>query len=1063
MKLIMKSWVSTAVFIFNLTAFGQDLDPIVYFTNSQPIAPSPTAASLGLYGSYPVSTATGLPTISIPLFDVGGIGTSIPVSLSYHGGGQKVTSVASWVGLGWSLNAGGTITRSVVGNEDGSATGIKAFYSGGYDPEDFDEQNDPSDFEQFRNIAVGGWTADPDIYSFNFMEFSGQFYIDLDDSIRLFSHQDLEFERVPFPPSVPAKGGVERFIVKTGDGRVLEFSAREETRADFSNSCSDPESFNKFQSAWHLTKITTPQDVFILEYESETIEYETNIEASETKTALVVGGCVPYEPCFSFSTLEIDVQQLTSIIGPYGTAVFTSGKNRTGKDLRGGTALETIEYLEQKVRLNTFFSSTNRLKLDNVAIIAGNQIKKWDLRYFDIDLPQPGSFSIDHWGYYNGAQNPHLMPAITTHFPVGANREPDTLVNRAGQLLQIDYPTGGSTVFNWEQHKRPTNETIVEITSTHASVFRDFVNSEDETSQTFTINFAQPITVDYFVGKNGGSNTSANTGTNTGSGVGTADEPGDIDIQINPGFSINVNGSGSFTTGILEPGTYTFKTLNNGIPFNTLEIGFDYENRTITDDPDFELMGGFRISSIDNFDQGELLSRKSYLYKRISAGNFIDNSRYLTLSTNCVETSNSGTGLPGSSGVECNSVRRTSSSNFAITNNVSYSHVIEFDGESFDENGRIEYFYNASSDDGGGVFNTPKTDQSWKRSLLEKKLVYDKDNQLLSRQTFDYDFVLLDRLEGLKAGYTRYCRPSSVDINSKADNEWSVRPYDQRSEWAKLVSMSDEMFTDNGTFTEVTTFDYFHPDDHVLPNKIVKSSSRGEQEVTIVLYPKDFVAPDLTIPVEMQTDFFRLPIEFVRFRGEQDRVMEGGINIYDARGLVIERYALNTAAPIEGDTFLYSNQSNNPSDRSHFRIPDAYELENSMVYTHGNGGNRIREVRTRGGTKTYLWGYNNSYIVAEFDQISFDDLAASGNISRLNSFPDTQNTEELRTKIAQLRTELPPNAFMKNYEYKQGIGISRVVDVNGLTISYEYDEFGRLTLVRDKDGDIIKHYSYEFK
>jgi len=1063
MKLIIKSWLAVgALTLTSLIAEAQE-DAIQNFTNSQPIPPSPTAASLGLYGSYPVSTATGLPNINVPLYEVGGIGTSIPISLSYHGAGQKVTSVASWVGLGWSLNAGGTISRSVIGNEDDSGQGIKAFYRGGFDPEGFDEKSNTEDFEDFRDIAVRGWTADPDIYSFNFMEFSGQFYIDLDGEVRLFSHQDLEFERVPFPPSVPAIGGVERFIVKTGDGRVLEFAAREKTHTTSSNNCSDVESSDIFQSAWHLTRVTTQQDVFVLNYEPETIEYEVNRESSETRTALDVGGCVPYKKCESYQTMEIDVQQLKSITGPYGTAVFTSDKSRTGKDLRHGTALESIKYLDQTVRLNTIFSSTNRLKLDNVAILAGNHAKKWDFHYSSIDLPQSGSYQMDHYGYFNNARNPHLMPAITTHFPTGADREPNTKFNKAGQLLRVDYPTGGSTDFNWQTNKMPTNETEVEITSTHASVRKDFVNHEDETIQTFTINFAQDITVSYFVGQNGGSNTGTGSGGADGDEPDTADEQGDIDIEINPGFTINVNEEGSFTTGILEPGTYTFRTFNNGIPFNGLVVEFDYQNRVVTDIPGFNLMGGLRIGSIVNFNLGVEVSRKSYQYEEITESNFLSNSRYLSITAHCLVVLNKnkpiGVALPGPGG-ECNSVRRASSSNFAVSNSVSYSHVIEFDGFDRSENGRTEYFYNGSRDNGGGVFGTPRNDQSWKRALLEKKLVYDKDNKLLSKETFNYEFVLRHRFEGLHAGYSKFCSPTAPDING-GDQEFSVNFYDRKSEWAKLVDMTSEMFSDNGTFTKVTSFEYFHPEDHVLPNKIIKSSSRGEQEVTVVLYPEDFANDDLTIPVEMRTDFFRLPIEFVRFRGDQDRVTEGGINIYDPRGLVTQRYSLNTAIPLEGSTFLYSNQSSVASSQGHFAIPGDYELETSIEYA---AGNRIREIRTRGGTKTFLWGYDNSYIVAEFDQTSFNDLVTlSGNISRLNSIADAQSTGEVRIELASLRAELPTSVFMKSYEYKNGIGLSRVVDVNGLAISYEYDDFGRLILVRDKEDNIIKHYSYEFK
>src|SRR5580700_1992183 len=76
---------------------------------------SPTAAALGKYGDIPVSYNTGIPNVSIPIYTVKAGSLSLPISLSYHASGLKVQEQASWVGAGWSLNAGGVITRTVVG------------------------------------------------------------------------------------------------------------------------------------------------------------------------------------------------------------------------------------------------------------------------------------------------------------------------------------------------------------------------------------------------------------------------------------------------------------------------------------------------------------------------------------------------------------------------------------------------------------------------------------------------------------------------------------------------------------------------------------------------------------------------------------------------------------------------------------------------------------------------------------------------------------------------------------------------------------------------------------
>jgi hypothetical protein len=71
------------------------------------VPPSPDAAGLGKYAEIPVSYSTGVPEISIPLFNIQTGSINLPISLSYHSSGVKVEEEASWVGLGWSLNAGG--------------------------------------------------------------------------------------------------------------------------------------------------------------------------------------------------------------------------------------------------------------------------------------------------------------------------------------------------------------------------------------------------------------------------------------------------------------------------------------------------------------------------------------------------------------------------------------------------------------------------------------------------------------------------------------------------------------------------------------------------------------------------------------------------------------------------------------------------------------------------------------------------------------------------------------------------------------------------------------------
>ncbi|MEN1785192.1 MAG: hypothetical protein AAGF77_08645 [Bacteroidota bacterium] len=77
------------------------------------LPPSPTASALGKYVDNPVSLYTGTPNISIPLYEVTLKNFTLPISLNYNPQDVQVATVPSNVGLGWSLNAGGVITRVV--------------------------------------------------------------------------------------------------------------------------------------------------------------------------------------------------------------------------------------------------------------------------------------------------------------------------------------------------------------------------------------------------------------------------------------------------------------------------------------------------------------------------------------------------------------------------------------------------------------------------------------------------------------------------------------------------------------------------------------------------------------------------------------------------------------------------------------------------------------------------------------------------------------------------------------------------------------------------------------
>ncbi|HEX8060276.1 MAG TPA: hypothetical protein VF473_05035, partial [Cyclobacteriaceae bacterium] len=163
---------------------------------------SPEASSLGKFGDIPVGYHTGVPEISIPIYELKEGDVRLPVSLSYHASGIRVAEVASWVGLGWSLNAGGVITRAVQHVPDegpipgkinlppppyfpGGGTYHTGYYRDGFTlPKDYEkvETFDPrtpvpdvATYNAVMDAACGNSDTEPDLFFFNIGGYSGKF------------------------------------------------------------------------------------------------------------------------------------------------------------------------------------------------------------------------------------------------------------------------------------------------------------------------------------------------------------------------------------------------------------------------------------------------------------------------------------------------------------------------------------------------------------------------------------------------------------------------------------------------------------------------------------------------------------------------------------------------------------------------------------------------------------------------------------------------------------------------------------------------------------------------
>src|SRR6202030_2912620 len=134
---------------------------------------TPDAASFAKYGTFPVNLFSGLPDISIPIYNIKVGELEVPISICYHASGIRVTDWGSWIGLGWNLNAGGMVTRKIMGKPDDQGGN----YLSGQTVRLGSSLNttNQTDLDYLRSVASGTGDYEPDIFSYIFPGKNGKF------------------------------------------------------------------------------------------------------------------------------------------------------------------------------------------------------------------------------------------------------------------------------------------------------------------------------------------------------------------------------------------------------------------------------------------------------------------------------------------------------------------------------------------------------------------------------------------------------------------------------------------------------------------------------------------------------------------------------------------------------------------------------------------------------------------------------------------------------------------------------------------------------------------------
>lgn len=651
------------LFLANLILCAQSQNPIP--TNfSEQIPSSPEAMSFTKFGTTPINLSSGVIDLSIPLYTLQEGDINLPIALSYYNNGYRPAELAPNTGYGWTLIAGGMITRIVKGQVDENPvmTSPSNYYT--YADLDMKYEDFPDIFEHrftqqvLNEIADGKTDGEPDIYQFNVNGISGNFIIKNKQAI-LIPHQNIKID-IKYETSSDISGNT--FIITNSDGTRYVFGLAGIEESDPAEHNVTPIKVENYFSAWHLTSIQSRDNYHkvYFDYDTYTLAREDMYTDSYNQSELNFNKTASIQTsiCYGATIHSKSLRSISTLSGKTNISIIDGELRTDVQDINNVNSLSKLGSIEIRNSLGemikkwgfqySYFGSSpvTKLALKEIHLEnnSGEVLDTYKFEYYNEEesLPENNTRGIDHWGYYNGENsNSNLIPlqaipegSIVIDNP--ANRTPN--FNKCIQtvLSKVTYPTGGSTTFEYEANKKKSssgntipqsnNDVHLEATYNLEDAIWDGDNYYVETGQRIFVCEGQQVNFSYqWIMPH---HTSQSLGVKIFYPVYKIIK---VDASCDDGSPSPVNivyyrRTGQFYpndpygtyridgTVYLDPGTYVIKIqIDQEIYSLTSDLFYIESGQTIITPEDAP---GLRVKTIKNIDKDNttLLSEKDYLY-----------------------------------------------------------------------------------------------------------------------------------------------------------------------------------------------------------------------------------------------------------------------------------------------------------------------------------------------------------------------------------------------------------------------------------------------------------------
>ena len=239
----------------------------------------------------------------------------------------------------------------------------------------------------------------------------------------------------------------------------------------------------------------------------------------------------------------------------------------------------------------------------------------------------------------------------------------------------------------------------------------------------------------------------------------------------------------------------------------------------------------------------------------------------------------------------------------------------------------------------------------------------------------------------------------------------------------------------------------------------------GGYTITHFRYPQDFTsigaAPINQNARSIKTQILKNVLSPV-IEKYQEKSDANGSNLRTISGEYVKYDTSGTMA----DT-LFSLELNSPLpnyDRINIdsarTIKDSHYKAKVIFSRYDDFGNIIEQSKANDVKEVLLWGYKNQYPVARVTGSDYNTVSALVDMNILNN---PSSDLQLLTELNKIRVHFSGSEVLVfTYAYAPLRGITVEVDPRGRKMTYVYDTQGRLSQIKDHEGNIVKMIKYSY-